>query len=290
MQNSHVSLLTLMLKSEALQKGQGTLALTNLGYVSAATMESLVAQVQALPAGSVYPADKLNFIQTHGLPILVTDDEKFNDFVVNVQVLDGYKDGKSKSTVCPTDEQIYLNKFCLESFSIRLRKELKIQPFTRPTENFYLSSITFAVKPYSNKDAGTLKTDYAELCETALKTFKEQIFEVGQKCILKTASEGKVVLLECTSITVASLGGQDGDDEAKESENPTRGLINAKTTFILDAERGQMTLIGDDRAVRTEGKEKDKKKEEKRKTHHTTPQHLLYSCIIYYTTIEAERF
>ena len=57
------------LKSEALQKGQGTLALTNHAFVSAATMERLVAQVQQLPPGSCYPVEKENtFIQTYGLP------------------------------------------------------------------------------------------------------------------------------------------------------------------------------------------------------------------------------
>ena len=98
--------------SEALQKGQGTLSLTNHAYVSAATMENLMAQVNALPAGTVYPADKANtFVQTYGLPVQVHDDEKFREFVVNVQVLAGYKSG-GKSTTCPTDSQLYLNKFC----------------------------------------------------------------------------------------------------------------------------------------------------------------------------------
>ena len=151
------------LKSDALQKGQGTLALQNHAYVSAVTMECLLAQVNALPSGSVYPADKANtFVQTYGLPCLVHDEEKFRDFVVNVQVLSGYKSG-GKTTACPSDDQLYLNKFALESFGIRLRKSLRIEPFQRPTENFYLSSVTFSAKPYAAKDAGNLKTDYAEL-------------------------------------------------------------------------------------------------------------------------------
>ncbi len=72
--------------------------------------------------------------------------EKFRDFVVNVQVLSGYKSG-GKSTICPSDEQVYFNKFALESFGVRLRKSLRLVPFPRPTENFYLSSITFTAKP-----------------------------------------------------------------------------------------------------------------------------------------------
>ena len=153
----------------------------------------------------------------------------------------------------------------LESFGIRLRKNLRIIPFQRPTENFYLSSITFAAKPYSAKDMGKLKCDYAELSESALKTFKEQCFEIGQKCILKSSDNGKVVLLEVTSMTSASLGeGEQKNDSADPATSAApatpaaafaseqRGLINSKTQIILDAERGQMTLVGDDRAVRTE--------------------------------------
>ena len=57
--------------------------------------------------------------------MLVKDDEKFRDFVVNVQVLAGYKSA-GKLTPCPDDSQLYLNKFQLESFQIRLRKSLSI--------------------------------------------------------------------------------------------------------------------------------------------------------------------
>jgi hypothetical protein len=248
-----------VLKSDALQKGQGTLALQNHAYVSASTMERLIAEVNGLPANTVYPADKANtFVQTYGLPCQVHDDEKFRDFVVNVQVLSGYKSG-GKSTICPSDEQVYFNKFALESFGVRLRKSLRLVPFPRPTENFYLSSITFTAKPYSAKDVGNLKTDYAELCAIVSNTLREQVVEVGQKCIVKS-TEGKVVLLEATSITVASLGSGSGsgdtESETKQASagafSSERGLINSKTTLVLDAERGQMTLVGDDRAVRTE--------------------------------------
>ena len=82
--------------------------------------------------------------------------------------------------------------------------------------------------------------------------FVEQVVQVGQKMIAK-CTEGKAVLLEVTSIDLATLAGGDGADESKAEVAfgpKPRGLLNKKTTIVLEAKRGDMKLIGDDRAVR----------------------------------------
>ncbi len=241
------------LRSDKLQAGQGTLSLTNHGYVSPATMDALLARAAEMPAGTVFPEDKqANFVQTHGLPCLVRDTEKFTDFVVNVEPLASMMSPSGKATTCPVDDQIFLNKFTLESFAVRLNKALEVEPYRRPTEDFYLASVTFAASAYSARDKGSLSTDYTELCEKIKAKFVEQVVQVGQKMIAK-CTEGKAVLLEVTSIDLATLAGGDGADESKAEVAfgpKPRGLLNKKTTIVLEAKRGDMKLIGDDRAVR----------------------------------------
>ena len=104
----------LELRSDKLQNGQGTLALTNHAYVSPATMDALLARATEMPAGSVFP-EEANFVQTHGLPCLVRDTEKSTDFVVNVEPLASMMSPSGKVTTCPADDQIFLSKFTLES-------------------------------------------------------------------------------------------------------------------------------------------------------------------------------
>ena len=172
------------LRSDKLQAGQGTLSLTNHGYVSPATMDALLARAAEMPAGTVFPEDKqANFVQTHGLPCLVRDTEKFTDFVVNVEPLASMMSPSGKATTCPVDDQIFLNKFTLESFAVRLNKALEVEPYRRPTEDFYLASVTFAASAYSARDKGSLSTDYTELCEKIKAKFVEKgisIVEEGE--------------------------------------------------------------------------------------------------------------
>ncbi len=248
--------MSLTLQSDNLKAGQGTLALKNLAFVAAPTFARLVAEKDALPAGSVHPADAPNFVQTYGLPCLVRDAEKMREFVVNVAPLEDFRGSKGQATPNPSPDGLVLNKFASESFSIRLRKSLEVSPFQRPVEDFYLSSITLSVKPYKAADSGKLKADYAALVETASNTLRQQVLEEGQRLIMK-CDTGAAVLMRVTSVTVASLGGADGGaDGAGESKaafgpNP-RGLVTKSTLVVLDGERGAITLVGDDRAVRTE--------------------------------------
>ena len=241
------------LRSDSLQPGQGTLALSNHAYVSPLTMNRLLDQMQSeMPSGAVFPEEqKANFVQTYGLPCIVRDSEKGTDFVVNVERLADMKSPSGGVTVCPKDDQIFLNKFALESFGVRRNKTLEIEPYVRPMSNFYLASVTITTSAYSARDKGNLSTDYNDLCGKVKAKFVEQVVQVGQKMIAKSA-EGKAVLLEVTSIDVISLSGEDEASKSEAFGPPPRGLLNKKTTVILEAKRGDMKLIGDDRAVRTE--------------------------------------
>ena len=222
-----------------------------MGYVAQSTFERMLESARATPG--VIPQAPKNFVQTHGLPCMLTDRERGGEFVVNVSV--------GPSGVA--ENALVLNKFMLESCSMRLDKELAVAPFVRPTRDFYLAEIKFEAKPARSRDRGKLKVDGDKLVDAILASYSNHVLFQGQVLCVKSPESGAPLLCTVASLRHASLAADGGEGRAPAAAaepakaafadpRTVRGLLLSKTSVDIAAQKGAMMLTGSTRAVRTE--------------------------------------